>query len=121
MVCRNTDRKHMKRSPAMKKNSFICTICICVVFAITAMPSCVHAIDTTAEGIAVLDSHTFVVTKEFAGEIRLYVCSVKEGKIFIRDSASIPYMTMDHRDLNTLSGKETGAERKDPAIIRTVP
>ncbi|GEM_PF-2675231 len=76
--------------------------------------------DTRGGDITALDTHTFIVTREFAGEIKLYLCSVEDGRIFIKDSSSIPYMTMEHRDLSKPHGSEVPGNTESP-IIKMVP
>ena len=102
----------------MNTKMLLCAACVCLLPVIVMMPTNSHALDTAAAGIAVLDSETFVVTREFAGEIKLYMCSVKDGRIIIRDSTSIPYMTMEHRDLSRSSGNEVRSGGRDAPIIK---
>ena len=80
-----------------------------------------YALDTRGGEITALDAQTFVVTKEFAGEIRLYLCGVEEGRIFIKDSSSIPYMTMEQRDMSKSVDDKLPPGSNESPIIKTVP
>lgn len=107
----------------MLKKMIIYGISASLLLLIVIMPLCLHALDTGGKDIAVLDPQTFIVTKEFAGEIKLYLCTIQDGRILIRDSTSIPYMVMEHRDLRKPGNNEisAGNGNDEPPIIKIVP
>ena len=113
--------RKMKRSPYMNKKIFICAICVSLLLSGVFLPPGSYALDAGAADMVVLDSQTFVVSKEFAGEIKLYVCSVKDGRITIRDATSIPYMTIEHRDLFKSPARDTLPGDINSPIIKTIP
>jgi hypothetical protein len=103
-----------------EKINFIC-ICLALMFLPVAMPIDSYATDSPGGNIAALDTQSFIVLKEFAGEIKLYLCTIHNGRIFIKDSSSIPYMTMEHRDLDNFTGKEEPQKKEESPIIKIVP
>ncbi len=105
----------------MRKNPIAHEISMILVLFSLGMPLCSHALDAQGTGIAALDSSTFVVSREFAGEIRLYLCVIEDGRIIIKDSGAIPYMVLDHRALNTITPEKNPAKPPESPIIKIVP
>jgi hypothetical protein len=96
-------------------------ICFALMFFPVVIPLDSYAIDSPGGDIAALDTHSFIVSKEFAGEIKLYLCSVQDGRIFIKDSTSIPYMTLEHRELDNAAGDEETPNKEESPIIKISP
>jgi len=92
-----------------------------LLFLLALVPACLCAADSQGGDIAALDRQTFIVKKEFAGEIKLYLCMVEDNKILIRDSASIPYMVMEHSDLSGKTDSENPLSTEKSPIIKIVP
>ena len=105
----------------MHKKLILSSVRMLFLVLIIVIPRYLYAFDPGDGDIIALDKQTFIVTREFAGEIRLYLCSVEDGRIFIKDSGSIPYMTMDHRNLGKPAGREILPGNNESPIIKTVP
>ena len=110
-----------KGDQRMHKKLILYSIRMLFLILIIVIPRYSYAFDTGGGDIIALDTQNFIVTREFAGEIRLYLCSVEDGRIFIKDSGSIPYMTMEHRDLGKPAGREFVPGNYEAPIIKTVP
>jgi hypothetical protein len=110
-----------KGDPGMYRNLICFSINVLLVCFIICTPTYSCAFNNRGGDITALDAQTFIVTWEFAGEIRLYLCSVKDGRISIKDSGSIPYMTIEHRDLGKQGSKGIPPDNIESPIIKTVP
>jgi len=110
-----------KGDPGMYRNLICFSINVLLVCLIICTPTYSCAFNNRGGDITALDAQTFIVTWEFAGEIRLYLCSVKDGRISIEDSSSIPYMTIEHRDLGKPAGSGIPPDKIESPIIKTVP
>lgn len=96
-------------------------LCLALMFLPAAIPINSYAIDTNEGDIAALDTQSFIVLKEFAGEIQLYLCTIQNSRILVKDSTSIPYMTMELRDLDNTADMENPQKKEKSPIIKIVP
>ncbi|RLB00376.1 MAG: hypothetical protein DRG37_02665 [Deltaproteobacteria bacterium] len=94
------------------------TIIIVLFIVMYLLPSTSLAFDGTAPQVTRLDAKTFVIAKEWASEIRVFLLKVEDNnKMVLIDSCSIDYMTLKPRHAaSTLSPKKDGSLETTPII-----
>ena len=101
---------------------FTVRLLVMITFSVLMAATLAQAYDASPVTIESLDAKTFVITKEFAAEIKIYVCHIEDGKVVVDDACSIPYMTLEHRNLlDKQKGGVTPTSKEQTPIIKKIP
>lgn len=100
------------------KKGFIVRLLMVITFFVLLAATLAQAYDASQVTIESLDAKTFVITKEFASEIKIYLCHLEDSKVVVDDACSIPYMTLEHRNLfeKQLGGVSPTSTEQTPII-----